>query len=119
MGLRENHSNNFCTRDGQIMPLRGTIKTLEEARKELQKMQGFIKLSMPGYGTAFPTNPVDGKILTRTDLDITYQYINGGWVDISTGGGGGTPTTDYLLLMSGERAEWMDGTDFILMSASA
>ena len=101
------------------MRIRGTIQSLEEARKTIQKLKLYIDQRLPSWGTEFINNPVEGKIFTRTDLSITYQYINGTWTDISTGGDGGTPDTNYLLWMSGERFEYMDGTDFILMSALA
>lgn len=96
---------------------RTAVKTIEEVRKALQSLRVALNLYLPSYGTSFPDNAGDGQIFTRTDLSITYQYQNNSWVDISTGGGGGEPETNYLLWMDGSRAQHMDGSDFILMSA--
>jgi hypothetical protein len=117
MGNGEDYSGNFQAGDDK-MNFRKTIKSLEEVRKTLQRIFNEIIRRDPGYGTAFPSVPTDGKIFSRTDTKITYQYQNGAWVDISTGGGGGTPPTNYLLWMDGTRAEFMDGTDFELMESA-
>jgi hypothetical protein len=100
-----------------VSKIRKTIQTLEEARRTIQKLELYIERRLPGYGTSFPNNPVNGKIFTRTDQKITYQYYNSTWNDISTGSGGGTPSTNYFLFMDGTRAEMMDSTDLELMAS--